>query len=169
MAWSRMYRQGFRGRTTKPPVDDGLYGSHLIPRRHPAQLGFGDAHTPSPDVRGGTTNPPAADRCPGHRSLDAACAPGIHASAGQQRRLTGYEHPLAWPASIEAGSGLPIPSRRRRRQAEPGGRERGRLRASEGQDDRSERPARGCGQPRAGLGSETGHDRDASHTPEVQV
>jgi len=45
--------------------------------------------------------------------------------------------------------GLPMASRRRRWPAKPGGRERRHLRASEGQDDRSERPARGCGQPRA--------------------
>jgi hypothetical protein len=33
------------------------------------------AHAPSPDVRSGTTNPPAADRCPGLRSLGGGCVP----------------------------------------------------------------------------------------------
>jgi hypothetical protein len=45
----------------------------------------------------------------------------------------------------ELSEGLPMPSRRRRWPAKPGRRERRHLRANAGQDDRSERPARGCG------------------------
>ena len=51
----------------------------------------------------------------------------------------------------ELSEGLPMPSRRRRRPAKPGRRERRHLRANGDQDDRSERPARGCGQPRAAV------------------
>ena len=72
------------------------------------------------------------------------------AALGQQRRLDGTGIPAASPHGSEEGSGLPSPSRRRRRARAGTKPERGRLRAREAQDERSARPARGCGQTRAG-------------------
>ena len=105
------------------------------------------------------------------RSLDAALASQSFAALGQQRRLDGTGIPAASPHGSEAGSGLPSPSsgaldasagmdagaQRTCREPKPG--------TDPPQVDWSgggERPARGCGQTRAGWAHRFGCQRDAS-------
>ncbi len=110
-------------------------------------------------IRGEPTRPSAATESQ-HRHAMHHAGPTAHAVGLRRRESTA--------PTIRRARGCPRSVSRRHWPAEPGWRSAGQCRASGGQDARSERPASGCGQPRANHSSRASIRRRGVGTPEAE-